>query len=464
MVTTNMTNPQAPASGLSRKGLLAATLVLFIVGVPSLIVAKRAALHQQHRQKHEEERGRKGVASQFQSHGPAVIQHVPLVRLPPGQKHPFEEDAERHKLKEQQYRNTSSSGRPQAVQDPPDIPTPDDGIEIDKCELYMEEKLGVEGTADTGTISLTPRNYLNDPGCGHLGGWKFDDPLSHDVFIQKCEVDRIDINTVSDDYFESALRGRKPLLFVDPRKKMAFKHQRAYYELTRRSTMLKDTEEAYIGTARTAVKDAAGRGYDADPNAVGGGRNYSISDYIRHMNQPWRRGVDKVENSDYIIGNYDQHLPPAIEMRNEKAPFLCKSMMNSKHAPRIRLFVMGATGSGAAFHRHGTAWSHQIYGMKRWFLRPPHLKRALPPTSSSIRNTSVQWLFDKGPMGYAAMRAEEDAAQAAAGPGKRIPELVECVQMPGETFYLPPMWYHSTVNVAQSISVAQFDFDLEAGH
>lgn len=90
-------------------------------------------------------------------------------------------------------------------------------------------------------------------------------------------------------------------------------------------------------------------------------------------------------------------------------------------------------------------------------MTPPHVLPPLLHRGDLHGNVTLKWL---------AMGSQ--AAAPLAGDLQWNPphsneresgELLECVQMPGEVVYLPSLWWHATIDVTDTASVAEFHAD-----
>lgn len=152
----------------------------------------------------------------------------------------------------------------------------------------------------------------------------------------------------------------------------------------------------------------------------------------------------------------------------------------------MKTLGIGGHASGVSFHFHGPGFSESIIGEKRWFLFPPSVTSIVSQISPNM--TVAQWvdhiypMLTNGNVGpptsatikSAALSAtsidsntvlleEKSEANAVAGRNVNIAQSVlsdndvaklsttlqECIIVPGEILYFPPMWMHATLNTAQ---------------
>eukprot|EP01133_Synstelium_polycarpum_P008167 gene8167-9601_t len=119
--------------------------------------------------------------------------------------------------------------------------------------------------------------------------------------------------------------------------------------------------------------------------------------------------------------------------------------VSGKDRPHFRWLVAGPPRSGAPWHIDpaGTsAWNSLISGKKRWLMYPPlsdpvgvHLEDISEKFYGSP--PSLLWLLEVYP--YL--------------PPDQKP--IECIQLPGETIFIPGGWWHMVLNMEESIAVTQ---------
>jgi ribosomal protein L16 Arg81 hydroxylase len=85
-------------------------------------------------------------------------------------------------------------------------------------------------------------------------------------------------------------------------------------------------------------------------------------------------------------------------------------------------FGIGGLNSGVSFHTHGAAFGETIIGKKKWFLSPP--------TRRPIFNSSISQLD------WSLSMADKNQ------------DVISCIVGEGEVIYIPPNWWHATLNLA----------------
>jgi len=104
---------------------------------------------------------------------------------------------------------------------------------------------------------------------------------------------------------------------------------------------------------------------------------------------------------------------------------------------------VGGRGSGVAFHTHGAAFGETLIGAKQWFLAPPGRR---PRFAGDV--TTLQWELERRRAATAAatVKSNGDASDADASDADASASVVECVVGEGEAIYVPPQWFHATLN------------------
>ena len=332
------------------------------------------------------------------------------------------------------------------------------------ARLYYDDGNATSRPARAGGTSSGPSSSSS---CSHVGGWHGDSPITERLFSETCNIPRVDISRISDDDFVTYIEGHRPVLFVDPTGERIWDAYGEFFDATSRSSLKDLVGQNWHFALGTSKKSAAAlRGGEGGTLDLRAGDEktpdkqqfLTFDDYLRQMDTPWVSQGELKLNSDFIAGSYDsKSVPPQLQALADRAPYVTERWMQKDPKKRIRVFNMGATASGAPFHRHDTAWSLQVHGLKRWFLKPPRFDFSkIKEADKLMKLTSVEWyLLPKStPGSYQDLKT---SAGRVDGQAEGSNGMMECVQVPGETLYIPPKWWHVTLNLGQSISVSQFD-------
>lgn len=116
---------------------------------------------------------------------------------------------------------------------------------------------------------------------------------------------------------------------------------------------------------------------------------------------------------------------------------LCKKIVAMFGTPKLfqapstvsTNFLIGGPESGLPFHKHTKTWQGLSVGRKAWYVVPPG------SMSEAMHDATGPYIFP--------VRSYHRAMQ-------RLPvgqRPLYCVQHPGEIFYIPDFWWHSTMNL-----------------
>eukprot|EP00188_Purpureofilum_apyrenoidigerum_P001716 Plantae.Rhodophyta-Purpureofilum_apyrenoidigerum.ctg19721.p1 GENE.Plantae.Rhodophyta-Purpureofilum_apyrenoidigerum.ctg19721~~Plantae.Rhodophyta-Purpureofilum_apyrenoidigerum.ctg19721.p1 ORF type:complete len:278 (-),score=40.39 Plantae.Rhodophyta-Purpureofilum_apyrenoidigerum.ctg19721:79-912(-) len=222
-----------------------------------------------------------------------------------------------------------------------------------------------------------------------------------------CEgVEKVDIAQLSALRFEKEYAREKPVVIVG----LGLERNAAFRELCQRERILADWGDSNItlstantrsyqkrrATLRTYIEEIVD-GPEFDAGARGSDTWYWFGD---NDHAQWSTFFDK-----YI-------LPPFAE------------------ADKVALsFGIGTRFSGVPFHIHGRVFAETIVGRKRWLLFPPD---HCPDFDGN--QATLSWL---------AHNAD-------------LPGLLDCTVYTGEILYIPPDWYHATLNLDQTVFISSF--------
>ncbi len=118
------------------------------------------------------------------------------------------------------------------------------------------------------------------------------------------------------------------------------------------------------------------------------------------------------------------------------------SVLGAHSRPDFCWFLAGPPGSGSPWHTdpHATsAWNGLLYGRKRWALYPPTMR---PPglafgDGRYAAPKAFRWFIEVYPF----LKPEE--------------RPIELIQEPGEIIFVPSGWWHTVLNVTETLAVTQ---------
>ncbi|CAG8540936.1 8413_t:CDS:2 [Rhizophagus irregularis] len=119
--------------------------------------------------------------------------------------------------------------------------------------------------------------------------------------------------------------------------------------------------------------------------------------------------------------------------------------------PPYRWFVLGGERSGTGMHFDplGTsAWNTLLVGHKRWCLFPPSTPRKIiDPKMQGLDHEAVSWFTHVFPILVKGNGQEESYAEKFG--------MIQVLQKPGETMFVPGGWHHVVMNLDFTIAVTQ---------
>lgn len=146
---------------------------------------------------------------------------------------------------------------------------------------------------------------------------------------------------------------------------------------------------------------------------------------------------------------------------------------DTAHDEGLPVFGVAGLYSGVAFHTHGAAWAEVLEGGKRWWLAPPALKpsfqgeqhqkdwatsvlpgyqAALGALEGEVASRGYDRLRDENEAhtnGTAPLNEAERQLQAWLSSTLSTSPLLSCELGPGQVLYIPPQWWHATLNTGE---------------
>ncbi|KAJ3061917.1 jumonji domain-containing protein 6, partial [Quaeritorhiza haematococci] len=154
---------------------------------------------------------------------------------------------------------------------------------------------------------------------------------------------------------------------------------------------------------------------------------------------------------------YPESHPTAELLKDYEVPKYFRDdlfqLTGQRRRPPYRWVVMGPARSGTGIHVDplGTsAWNALIAGHKRWALFPPNVPSHLVDPGGLGDHEAVTWFAKM----YPRMVDESTRDEEGRTLGDRL-GMIEILQRPGETVFVPGGWWHVVVNLDMTIAVTQ---------
>lgn len=175
-------------------------------------------------------------------------------------------------------------------------------------------------------------------------------------------------------------------------------------------------------------------------------RNVTIRQFAEQTMGPNNNGSDV----SYIFGELGDGNKMAEDLPDTSTiiPVLSAELFGLSSSPAERRrnvdrvkasFVFGPALSGSHPHRHTSAWSTLIRGLKRWFIWPEFCHNWNYP-GRSFGASIKDWV-------------ENELPEIRKTRGRCTP--IELFQHPGEAIFVPAYWGHAVINVEPSISISR---------
>ena len=153
----------------------------------------------------------------------------------------------------------------------------------------------------------------------------------------------------------------------------------------------------------------------------------SLSDYVRT-----RMGMQNISHSG--VDTWYQFGDNAVELERTLLVHYEQPTRFMKHVENAALsFGLAGTGSGVPMHTHAAVFAEVLYGAKRWFLTRPDFR----PDYNGSENM-LYWFTHRLPK------------------MSHRHEILDGICRRGDLIYLPSFWYHSTLNIGQTVFMSTF--------
>lgn len=125
------------------------------------------------------------------------------------------------------------------------------------------------------------------------------------------------------------------------------------------------------------------------------------------------------------------------------------SMVGDRRRPPHRWFLLGSARSGSSVHQDPlatSAWNTLLHGHKLWFMVSPNAPKPLVKGKQFILPGGDDEAID-----YFVHLLPHVLREL-----KTLPcQVFHFVQYPGETVFVPSMWYHAVLNLDETVAVTQ---------
>lgn len=150
-------------------------------------------------------------------------------------------------------------------------------------------------------------------------------------------------------------------------------------------------------------------------------------------------------NSDAMKQLKKEYEPPKI-FQDDLFKVFQQTNLGFNCRPDHAWLIMGSARSGSTFHKDPnstSAWNVAIQGRKLWIMLPPNVQP--PGVSTDDEESEVT-----SPVGIA-----EWVISGFYNDSVRLDEVQIGVTFPGECMYVPAGWWHSVINIDDSIAITQ---------
>ena len=137
-------------------------------------------------------------------------------------------------------------------------------------------------------------------------------------------------------------------------------------------------------------------------------------------------------------------------------------LVGEKRRPPYRWFLIGPERSGTTIHIDplGTsAWNTLISGRKRWILFPPELKKDFVKGKNEMLkgedDEAINYFVDI----YPRMKEKYLSVRPSSSEYSNL-WAYEFIQEPGETVFVPSGWWHTVINLDDTIAITQVSLFL----
>ena len=273
-------------------------------------------------------------------------------------------------------------------------------------------------------VYFVPELVWVDPDRRSEDGWKThvqsNVPSLDFIESPRCNIERIPLNSLSNESFIQRYKDIPVILTVDS---LLGRNDNLLAFLSKKSLL-----EYYWNTS-VILSSANAHSHDK--------QRIMFRDYVEKLMLSW--SLDQIAaQSFYLFGDNEWWREDWAHLQS-----LYSAVPLYDAATKQSLsFGLGGSGSGVPFHTHGPVFAELFYGKKRWFFYPPD-GSGMPPFDPD--ESSLRWLKFTYPTLF-------DPSSRAKG----WHPPMECTCSPGEVIWIPDRWYHSTLNIGETIFISAF--------
>ena len=154
-------------------------------------------------------------------------------------------------------------------------------------------------------------------------------------------------------------------------------------------------------------------------------------------------GVEKNKDSRHLIESYS--VPKYFKEDLFK-------IMGAKNRPPYRWFLIGPERSGTTIHYDPlmtSAWNTSLQGRKLWVMFPFEVPKFI------AKGMDYEKKFNNGKTQTALEYFYYVIPEIKKNEKKDQLKIIECIQYPGETIFVPGGWWHAVVNLDDTMAVTQ---------
>jgi len=262
--------------------------------------------------------------------------------------------------------------------------------------------------------------------CHYYAG-KFDQNFPVDDPSVANNIDYVDMNKITTEEFQRKyIKALRPCIMLN-----AMNHWQANEKWTKHRLAKKYRNQTFKC------------GEDDDGNSV----RMKMKYYIKYLEE-----TDDDSPLYIFDANYGEHRKKSALMEDYEIPEVFRDdifrYVSNKRRPPYRWFVFGPARSGTGIHIDplGTsAWNALVSGYKRWMIIPTNAPADLIKVTSQDdryqRDEAVTWFHKKLPYVL-----------------KNLPshiKPIQVIQKPGEMMFVPSGWWHTVLNLTETIAVTQ---------